>query len=91
VFQVGLTVDLQILDPVAFSQKVYSGLVDQPPEHQPWDIALLNYYDWGYFPAFSFYANFVFDGGLFDWVNEESELRFSGKGRSSWVRTPAFP
>ncbi len=73
--QVGLTVDLRILDPVAFNQKTILGYLDQPPEQQTWDIAMLNYYDWGYFPAFSFYAEFVLGGGLSDWVSEEPELR----------------
>jgi peptide/nickel transport system substrate-binding protein len=73
--QVGLTVDLRILDLVTYSQKVYSNFLDQPSEQQTWDIALFNYFDYGYFPAFSFYAQFVFDSGLADWVNEKPELR----------------
>ena len=73
--QIGLTVDLQILDQVAYSQKVYSNHLDQPPERQPWDIALFSFHDFGYFPALSFYANFVFGSGLSDWVSEEPELR----------------
>ena len=74
--QVGLTVDLQILDLLTYSQKVYSNFLDQPPERQTWDIALFSWNDWGHFPVFSFYAQFVLDsGGLADWVNEEPELR----------------
>jgi peptide/nickel transport system substrate-binding protein len=73
--QVGLTVNLQILDPVAFNQKVYVGHLDQPPEQQPWDLALFSWYDWGYFPALSFYAEFALNIGHVDWVSEEPELR----------------
>jgi peptide/nickel transport system substrate-binding protein len=73
--QVGLTVNLQILDPVAFNQKIYLGHLDQLPEHQPWDIALFSWYDFAYFPALSFYAEFALDIGHVDWVSEEPELR----------------
>jgi peptide/nickel transport system substrate-binding protein len=38
--QVGFTVDLQVLDVVAFNQKTVINYLDQPPEQQPWDIAL---------------------------------------------------
>src|SRR5262247_3920738 len=36
--QAGFTVHLQILDGAAFNQKTYLGNMDQPPEHQSWDM-----------------------------------------------------
>jgi ABC-type transport system substrate-binding protein len=39
--QVGFTVALQILDGTAFNRKTHLGNLDQPPEDQPWDIALM--------------------------------------------------
>jgi peptide/nickel transport system substrate-binding protein len=38
--QVGLQVDLQLLDSEAYNRKTHLRFLDQPPEHQPWDIAL---------------------------------------------------
>jgi ABC-type transport system substrate-binding protein len=73
--QVGFTINLRILDPVPYSQKIHLLSQDQPPEQQSWDIALFSWNDWGYFPALSLYADFTFDGGSYDWVHEEPELR----------------
>ncbi|MCP4284631.1 MAG: hypothetical protein GY792_09290, partial [Gammaproteobacteria bacterium] len=72
--QVGLTVDLRILDPVAYNQKVFLSHLDQPPEQQAWDIALISFYDDANFPVFIFYHETVL-GGAYDWVIEEPELR----------------
>src|SRR5262244_2252128 len=38
--QVGLTVELQMLDAATYSAKTNLGHLDQPPEQQRWDIAL---------------------------------------------------
>src|SRR5207253_3133205 len=38
--QVGLTVELQMLDEATYIAKTNWGRLDQPPEQQPWDIAL---------------------------------------------------
>ncbi len=72
--QIGLTVDLQILDPVTFNQKTFLDYLDQPLDQQPWDIALMSMYDWGNFPIFSFYQEAALDG-FYDWVTEQPELR----------------
>ncbi|MCP4284253.1 MAG: hypothetical protein GY792_07365, partial [Gammaproteobacteria bacterium] len=73
--QVGLTVDLQILDPVAFNQKILVlDYLEQTPEQQSWDIALKSGDDWATFPFFSFYHYYALDGS-FDWVVEQPELR----------------
>jgi peptide/nickel transport system substrate-binding protein len=72
--QVGLTVDLQMLDQVAYNQKVVLSALDRPPERQPWDIALASWHDVMNFPVFQVYHHFALDGP-FDWVNEQPELR----------------
>ena len=38
--QVGLTVELQMLDAATYNAKTNLSRLDQPPEQQPWDIAL---------------------------------------------------
>jgi ABC-type transport system substrate-binding protein len=73
--QAGFTVDLQTLDADAFSRKTNLAFLDQPPEQQPWDIALMLAYDFvGNFPLYPFYHNFALDGP-WDWVLEHPELR----------------
>jgi len=72
--QVGLTVDLQILDQVAYNQKVVLSALDQPPEQQPWDIALASWQDVMNFPVLQVYHHFALDGP-YDWVIEQPELR----------------
>lgn len=72
--QVGLTVDLQVLDPNAFNQATFVQSQDPPPEKQTWDIALISYWDDLNFPPFLFYSDLVLDGYI-DWVSEEPELR----------------
>jgi ABC-type transport system substrate-binding protein len=72
--QVGLTVELQMLDAATYNSKTNLGYLDQPPEQQSWDIALRSATDVLSFPAFQFYNAFVVDGAN-DWVVEEPELR----------------
>jgi len=72
--QAGFTVDLQVLDPVAFTRKVSLSHLDQPPEQQTWDIALTSSYDNTNFPIYLFYQHTALDGAL-DWVTEEPGLR----------------
>src|SRR5712691_1485850 len=60
--QAGFTVELQILDGAAFNRKTYLGNLDQPPEHQPWDIALTSWRDSLNFPVFQVYRAFALDG-----------------------------
>jgi peptide/nickel transport system substrate-binding protein len=72
--QVGFQVHLQILDPTAFNQKTFLSYLDQPPEQQTWDIAVMSYFDEMNFPVFGFYHDLALDGA-YDWVDEEPELR----------------
>src|SRR5919106_5985965 len=72
--QVGLSIDLQMLDQVAYNQKVVLSALDRPPERQPWDIALASWHDVMNFPVFQVYHHFALDGP-FDWVSEQPELR----------------
>jgi ABC-type transport system substrate-binding protein len=39
--QVGFTVQRQVLAPDAYNRKVFLSSLDQPPEDQTWDIALM--------------------------------------------------
>ncbi len=72
--QVGFQVDLQVLDAVTFNQKTVLSHLDQPPEQQPWDIALTSWSDLFNFPVFQVYHVFALDGQT-DWVMEQPELR----------------
>jgi ABC-type transport system substrate-binding protein len=72
--QVGLTVDLQLLDQVVYNQQVVFTTQDQPSERQPWDIALASWIDGMNFPVFQVYHHFALDGP-YDWVSEQPELR----------------
>jgi peptide/nickel transport system substrate-binding protein len=60
--QAGFTVELQILDGATFNRKTYLGNLDQPPEDQAWDIALMAYSDLFNFPVFQVYRSFALDG-----------------------------
>jgi len=60
--QAGFTVDLQVLDGNAFNRKTQLGNLEQPPEDQPWDIALTAYSDLLNFPMFQVYRSFALDG-----------------------------
>jgi peptide/nickel transport system substrate-binding protein len=72
--QVGLTVDLQLLDQVAYNQQVDVSVLAQPAAPQTWDIALASWMDGMNFPVFQVYHHFALDGP-WDWVSEEPELR----------------
>ena len=72
--QVGLTVELQMLDAATYNAKTNLSSLEQPPEQQRWDIALRSYLDFLNFPVFNLYHIFALDGAN-DWVVEEPELR----------------
>ena len=72
--QAGFTVHLQILDGAAFNQKTYLGNMDQPPEHQAWDIALTAFVDGTNFSVFGAYRSFALDG-YSNWGIEDGQLR----------------
>jgi ABC-type transport system substrate-binding protein len=72
--QSGFAVDLQVLDVVTFNQQTVLSDLDQPPEHQPWDIALTSWSDVLNFPVFQVYHMFALDG-RFDWLMEQPALR----------------
>lgn len=72
--QAGLTVTLQILDPMTYNQKTMLDRLDQPAERQTWDIALKAFYDRPDFPLLRVYHDFAVDG-LNDWLSEEPALR----------------
>lgn len=70
----GFQVDLQLLDPVAYNRRTLLSHLEQPPEQQAWDLALMVYLDPLNFPVYLFYLNFVLDGA-WDWVIEQPELQ----------------
>jgi ABC-type transport system substrate-binding protein len=72
--QVGFTVDLQLLDQVAYNQQVASSAMEPPFAPQTWDIALGSWHDGMNFPVLQIYHHFALDGP-WDWVIEEPELR----------------
>ena len=72
--QVGLTVQLQMLDAATYTAKTNRGRLDQPPEQQPWDIALWSTVDTTGATALNLYSIFALDGAN-DWVGEAPELR----------------
>jgi len=71
---VGFTVERQILDTAAYNQRIFLTRLEQPPEQQPWDIALAVFFDHIDFPPFHFYHFFALDGP-YDWVTEQPALR----------------
>jgi ABC-type transport system substrate-binding protein len=59
----GFTVDLQILDPTAYTRQTVLSHLDQPPEQQPWDIALVSSLpDLMNFPLYLLYHTQALDG-----------------------------
>jgi peptide/nickel transport system substrate-binding protein len=72
--QVGFTVALQILDGDAFNRKTHLGNLEQPPEDQAWDIALMAYSDLINFPVFQVYRSFALDGP-WNWGIADAKLR----------------
>jgi peptide/nickel transport system substrate-binding protein len=71
--QVGLTVARQMLDPGTYNRRTQLSQLEQPAEHQAWDIALTSYNDPVNFPALEPYYVFAL-GGSQDWVSEAPEL-----------------
>src|SRR5207302_10038194 len=72
--QVGLTVELQLLDQVAFNQQTQVSAPESPPAHRGWDIALTSWLDAVNFPPLQIYHFFALNGP-YDWVSEQPELR----------------
>jgi peptide/nickel transport system substrate-binding protein len=72
--RVGFTVDLQLLDQVAYNQQVVVSAPEPPSVPQTWDIALGSWHDAMNFPVLQVYRHFALDGP-WDWVSEEPELR----------------
>ena len=54
--------------------RYYLGDLDQPPEHQAWDIALTSWRDSLNFPVFQVYRAFALDG-YNNWGIEDGTLR----------------
>jgi peptide/nickel transport system substrate-binding protein len=72
--QVGLKMELQILDSAAFIHKTFLSSLEGLPEEQTWDIALTSTGDVNNFPVYLLYHDYAL-GGPWDWVSEEPELR----------------
>jgi len=72
--QVGLMVELQMLDAATYTAKTNLGRLDQPPEQQSWDIALRSNVDTTGATALWLYSVIALDGAN-DWVGEAPELR----------------
>jgi ABC-type transport system substrate-binding protein len=72
--QVGFTVERQMLAPAVYNQKTDHRALEQPAEHQAWDIALTSGRDPANFPAIQPYHLFTLDGPR-DWVLEAPELQ----------------
>jgi peptide/nickel transport system substrate-binding protein len=72
--QVGLTVELQMIDAATYTAKTNLGRLDQPPEQQAWDMALRSTVDTTGATVMYFYSVFALDGAN-DWVGEAPELR----------------
>ena len=71
----GFTVDLQILDASTYNRKVVLSHLEQSPEHQAWDIALVSSIpDVMNFPVYMLYRYYALDGP-YDWIMEQLELR----------------
>jgi peptide/nickel transport system substrate-binding protein len=72
--QVGFTVQLQLLDQVAFQQQTRVSAPESLPEQRGWDIAMTSWLDAGNFPPLENYRLFALNGP-YDWVGEQPELR----------------
>lgn len=71
--QAGFQVDLQMLSMAEYNRKTLLSHLEQPPEAQTWDIALLAWQDLLNFPAFETYHIFAL-GGMYDWMIESPKL-----------------
>ena len=72
--QAGFRVDLQLLDADTYNRQTHFAALDQPPERQPWDIALIDHPDLFNFSALEPYGTSM-RGGIFNWGSEQPELR----------------
>src|SRR5262249_16679377 len=72
--QAGFIVDLQMLDATAYNRKVFLSLLEQPPEQQPWDIALTSAGDLINFPVYLLYHQYALNG-VYDCIGEQPALR----------------
>jgi peptide/nickel transport system substrate-binding protein len=70
----GFQVELQSLDPAAYTRQTLLSHLERPPEQYTWDIALTVTLDVLNFPAFELYHWFALEGPN-DWVLEQPELR----------------
>jgi peptide/nickel transport system substrate-binding protein len=71
--QAGLQVELQMLDSKSYNRKTHLRFLDQPPEQQPWDIALGLFTDPRNFSLYTYFER-ALDGSQV-WVTEQPELR----------------
>jgi ABC-type transport system substrate-binding protein len=72
--QIGLTVQLQLLEASAYNRKTFLSELEQPPEHQAWDMALTAWSDTNNFAVFNLYEQFALNG-QYNWVIAQPELR----------------
>ncbi len=73
--QAGFTVDLQILDATTYNRKVFLSDLEQLPEQQAWDIALISSSpDTMNFPVYILYHQYALNG-VWDWIGEQPVLR----------------
>jgi peptide/nickel transport system substrate-binding protein len=72
--QAGFRVALQLLDADTYNRQTHFAALDQPPEHQPWDIALIGQFDLFNFPALEPYGTSM-RGGVHNWGSEQPALR----------------
>lgn len=72
--QAGFLMTLELLSPSDLNRKTHLSQLDQAPEDEKWDIALLSRRDTPNFTAYSLYHWLALDGPE-DWVTEQPELR----------------
>jgi peptide/nickel transport system substrate-binding protein len=72
--QAGFTVALQVVDGGTYHRKTFLSHLDQPPEQQPWDVALIAWGGVVHSPVFQLYNYFALDGP-YDWISEQPEIR----------------
>ncbi|MBI3304640.1 MAG: ABC transporter substrate-binding protein [Deltaproteobacteria bacterium] len=72
--QVGFQVTREMLTPDAYNRQTLLSALEQPPEQQTWDIALISRANRLNLPVFNLYHVFALDG-YYDWVAEQPELR----------------
>jgi peptide/nickel transport system substrate-binding protein len=72
--QVGLTVEVQMLDAGAYNRKTFLSRLDASAQEQAWDIALASRRDAMNFPVFGEYHFFALDGP-YNWIGETPALQ----------------